>query len=204
VVLAALACGLTGIAGIGAGLVGASQAAYFGAGGALTLLLLAGGSRRRPDALYPARMQLARFRRSGPPADLVVVDLTASISPGGRRPSGKPAEAVSSVLRVTDGASIVPAMGGRGVCAVLEPDERARAAIDQRLRRACGDEIQVAWVSTPDDGVTLESLLEVALDRLALRQPRPLQRRQGMLPLPIARLIPRNLGADRGPMRSTH
>jgi hypothetical protein len=203
VVLAALACGLTVIAAVWMGLLGTSQVACFGAGGALTLMILAGGCRHRPDALYPARMQLARFRRTGQPADLVVVDLTASISPDHRRSSGMSTDEVSSVLRVTDGASMVPAMGGKGVCAVLESDARARAAIDRRLRRACGNEIPVAWVSSPDDGVTLEALLEAAMERLPVPQPRP-QQRQRLLPLPVQRLVLRSLEPDRGPMRSTH
>jgi len=202
--LAALASGLSGIGGIGLGLVGVSQVACFGAGGALALMLLAGGSRHHPDALYPARMQLARFRRSGQPADVLVVDLPASISMAGRRPTRKCASAVSSVLRVTDGVSMVPSLGGKGLCAVLESDGRARSAIDRRLRSACGNEIRLAWASSPDDGVTLESLLEVALNRLPLPESERRQRRRSLRPSPVQRLFSRSLGSERGPMRSMH
>lgn len=196
---AALASGFTGIGCIGLGLVGVSEAACFGAGGALALMLMAGSSRHRPDPLYPARMQLARCRRSGQPADILVVELPASSSiAGGRQTRG--CASAARVLRVTDGVSLVPSLGGDGLCAVLESDARARSAIDHRLRSACGNEIRVAWASCPDDGVTLESLLEVALDRLPLPESR---RRRGRLrPLPVQRLLPWTLGPEREPMRS--
>jgi hypothetical protein len=200
--LAAVASGLTGIGCIGLGLIEVSDAACFGAGGALALVLLAGGSRNDLDALYPARMQLARCRRSGRPADVLVAELPASTSITGSRPPRKGATAASSVLRVTDGFSMVPSLGGNGICAVLESDARARAAIDQRLRGACGNEIRLAWASSPDDGVTLESLLEVALNRLSVPESRRRQRRQRLLPLPVHRLLPRGLGPEREPMRS--
>jgi hypothetical protein len=200
--LAAIASVVAGIGGIGLGLVGASEAVCFGAGGALALTLLAGGSKHHVDALYPARMQLARFRRSGQPADILLVELQASTSTAGRRPS-RDCAAVSSVLRVTDGVSTVPSLGGHGICAVVESDGRARSAIDERLRSACGDEIRLAWASSPDDGVTLESLLEVARTRLPLPEPGR-QQPQSRRPLPLQRLLPRSLGTDRGPMRSIH
>ena len=199
--LAALASVLTGIGCIGLGLVGVSQAACFGAGGALALTLVAGGRRHHPDALYPARIQLARCRRSGQPADILLVELPASTSIAGRRQTRRCATTVSSVLRVTDGVSMVPSLGGNGMCAVLESDGRARSAVDQRLRRACGNEIRLAWASSPDDGVTLESLLEVAVNRLPLPESRRPQRRQGLRPLP-AQFLHRSLKSEREPMRS--
>jgi hypothetical protein len=201
--LGALASGLTGIGCIGLGLVGVSEAACFGAGGALTLMFVAGGSRHHPDALYPARMQLARCRRSGQPADILVVGFPVSTSIAGRRQSRRWATAASSVLRVTDGVSMVPSMGGNGLCAVLESDGRARSAIDQRLRSACGNEIQLAWASSPDDGVTLESLLEVALNRLPIPGSGRRQRRESLRPLPVQPLRS-SVGSEREPMRSAH
>jgi hypothetical protein len=202
--LAAVASGLTGVGCIGLGLVGVSEAACFGAGGALALMLVASGSRHHPDALYPARMQLARCRRSGLPADILVVEVPASTSIAGGRQTRRGATAVSSVLRVTDGVSMVPSLGGSGICAVVESDAGARSAIDQRLRSACSNEIRLAWASSPDDGVTLESLLEVALDRLPLPESRPRQRRQRLRPSPAQRLLPGSLEPDREPMRSGH
>lgn len=200
--MAALASGLTGVGGIGLGLVGVSDVIWFGAGGVVAVVVLAGGSQHRPDALYPARMQLARFRRSGHPADLLVIDLRAGLSMTGGRPTRKCASAVSSVLRVTDGVSMVPSLGGNGLCAVIESDARARSAIDRRLRTACGNEIRLAWASSPADGVTLDSLLEVALDRLPHPEPER-QRRHRLRPLPV-RLLPRGLADERDPMRSAH
>jgi hypothetical protein len=201
--LAALASALTGIGCIGLGLVGVSEAACFGAGGALALTLGASGRRHHPDALYPARMQLARCRRSGQPADILLVELPASTSIAGGRQTRRCATTVSSVLRVTDGVSMVPSLGRNGMCAVLESNGRARSAIDQRLRRACGSEIRLAWASSPDDGVTLESLLEVAVKRLPLPESRQPERRQGLRPLPVP-FLHRSLKSEREPMRSAH
>ncbi len=110
---------------------------------------------------------------------------------------------MSSVLRVTDGVSMVPSLGGSGLCAVLESDGRARSAIDQRLRRACGNEVQLAWASSPDDGVTLESLLEVALNRLPIPESRRPQRGESLRPLPV-QFLHRGLRSESEPMRSVH
>jgi hypothetical protein len=202
--LAALASGLTGVACVGLGLIGISEVASFGAGGALALMLVASGSRQQHDPLYPARLQLARCRRSGRPADVLVAELPPSTSIAGGRQLRKGATAASTVLRVTDGVSMVPSLGGNGICAVLESDARARCAIDQRLRRACGNEIRLAWASSPEDGVTLESLLEVALNRLSLPEPRLRQGRQRLRPLPVQPLLSRSLEPGREPMRSGH
>ena len=201
--LAALASGLTGIGCIGLGLVGVSEVACFAAGGALAFTLVARGSRHHPDALYPARMQLARCRRTGQAADILLVELPASTLIAGGRQTRRCATAVSSVLRVTDGVSMVPSLGGNGMCAVVESDGRARSAIDQRIRRVCGKEVRLAWASSPDDGVTLESLLDVALNRLPLPESRRPQRRESLRPLP-AQLLRRSLRSEREPMRSAH
>jgi hypothetical protein len=190
----------SGIGGVGLGLVGFSEAACFGAGGAMAVMLLAGGSGHLPDSLYPARMQLARFRRTGQPADVLVVEFAKRSSIADRRPTRKCARAVSSVLRITDGVAMVPSLGGNGLCAVLEADGRARGAIDARLSDACGDEIRTAWASSPEDGVTLESLLQVATDRLPSTEARR-RPRQSLWTLPLGRLLPRVLRPERQPMR---
>jgi hypothetical protein len=200
VLLAGMASGLTGIGAIGIGFLELSEAACFGAGGALAMTLLAGSSRRSPDALYPARMQLARFRRSGKPADVLVVKLPPgpSIARGGA--AHRCIAAASSVLRVTDGVAMVPSLGGSGLCAVLESDAGARTAIQERLRNACGSDIRMAWASSSEDGVTLETLIAAAVGRLP--EPTPPPPRQTLRPLPVQRLIPRSLGPEKEPMRS--
>jgi hypothetical protein len=194
----ALASGAAGIGGIGIGLIGLSEAVCFGAGGGLALMLLAGAPQHHPDALYPARLRLAHFRRSGKGTDILVVRFQpASITR--RSISRGCASAASSVLRVTDGVSMVPSLGGTGFCAVVEADGRSRAAIDERLTRACGSEVEIAWVSSPEDGVTLEALLAAAVDRL--NEDRQRQPRQHLRPSPLLRLVPRGLGLNREPMR---
>jgi hypothetical protein len=146
-------------------------------------------------------MQLARFRRSGDPADLLVVKLPAPTSIPGRRPRRAHARAACSVLRVTDGVSRVPALGGNGVCAVLRADQRTRTSVERRLRKACPGELQITWASSPEDGVTLDALLEEALNGLGRAEPaeRP---RTSFRPVTVHRLLPRSLDGEREPMRT--
>jgi hypothetical protein len=165
-VLTGIASGFTLIAGAVFGFIGSSEAACFAAGGTLALTILASGSKSAHDALHPARLELARHRRSEKAADILVVKAPPGKSLLGRDARRRSASAASSVLRVTDGVSVVPSGPGSGICAVLEADARARTAIELRLRNACGSEVRLGWASYPNDGVTLESLISVALDRL--------------------------------------
>jgi len=197
---AVAAPGFAAIAGIVLGFIGPSEAAWLGAAGALAMVILTGASRDIRDSLYPAHLQLARFRRSEKPADILVVKLPPG--PLTTRGSGsrRSASAACSVLRVTDGIAIMRSPRGHRLCAVLEPDARARTAIEHRLRNICGSEVRLGWASFPEDGVTLESLLAAAADRVPDRgQPDRGQR------VPQVRsgqdLAPRSLGVGRASMK---
>jgi hypothetical protein len=193
------AFGFTAIAGILAGLVGPAEAVGFGAGGALALMLLAGRSKDVHNALYPARLELARHRRSEKEADILVVKLPPGAATR-RNASRRSARAASSVLRVTDGVAVVPSTRAYQICAVLEADARARAAVEHRLRTVCGDQVHLGWASAPDDGVTLESLITAAVDRIPERgrvHRSPARQRLG-----VGGLVPRTLGPDRTPIRA--
>lgn len=157
--------GLTAMAAVAVGLLDPFEALCLAAGAALALVIAAGGSKPVKDMLYPARLQLARFRRGDKPADVLVVRLPRDRSISSRTAGRRSASAAAAVLRVTDGVALVPSLRGPGLCAVLEADPRARAAIEQRLSNACGNDIRVGWASCPDDGVSLESLVAVAVDR---------------------------------------
>lgn len=192
-----IAFGLTAIAGL-VGLVGPSEAVCFGAGGALALMILARRSKDGNDALYPARVQLAQYRRNEKRADILVV----ALPPGAATrlsASRRSASAASSVMRVTDGVAIVPSARGRQVCAVLEADARARAAVEQRLRTVCGDRVRLGWASAPVDGVALESLIAAAADRIPERE--RVDRSPARPQLGLGHLVPRIVGPDRAATR---
>jgi hypothetical protein len=175
--------GLTSVVGLVVGVLAPSEAACLAAGGALATAILAGLTSDAEDLLYPARLQLARFRRSEKPADILVA------MPSGPRGAGRErAQLARSVLRVTDGPVVMSSAEGHGLCAVLEPDARARSAIEHRLRNACGSDVRTGWATFPEDGVTLESLIAAATDHIPDHEPaRPKQ--------PLPRLSPGDLAS---------
>jgi hypothetical protein len=180
--LALIGSGLAAIAGLVVGVLGPSEASCVAAGAALATAILAGLTRDDQDPLYPARLQLARFRRSEKPAD-VLVALPAGPQ-GARRGRVRLSH---SLLRVTDGPVVISSARGDGLCAVLEPDAHARGVIEHRLRNVCGSEVRTGWATFPEDGVTLESLIAAATDRVGDREP--------AAPKPLPRLSPGDLAS---------
>jgi hypothetical protein len=181
--LALIGSGLAAVAGRVVGFFGPSEAACVAAGGALATAILAGLTKDAQDPLYAARFQLARFRRSEQPAHILV-----ALPAGPREARRGSADLARSVLRVTDGAAVMSSAEGRGICAVLEPDARARRAIEHRLRTVCGGDVRTGWATFPEDGVTLESLIDTATDRVREHEPaRPKQ--------PLPRLSPGDLAS---------
>jgi hypothetical protein len=190
--------GLTAAGAMAVGLLDPFEALCFALGAGLALSIAAGGSRKVKDTLYPARLQLARFRREDKPADVLVVRL-----PTGRPRSGgagrRRASAAAEVLRVTDGVAILPSQREAGLCAVLEADPLARAAIEQRLRNVCGSDVRLGWASCPDDAVTLDSLVAVADDRApGEARPAPDASQDGARP---GRILIEMLNPGRAPVR---
>jgi hypothetical protein len=185
--------------GMAADFIGPSEAASFGVGGTLALTILASRSRGVQDPLYPARLQLARLRRSGKAADILVVRGPTAAGVRRKSASRKSARTASSVLRMSDGVSVIPSPREYGVCAVIDIDARARAAIEHRLRNACGADLRLGWASSPDDGLTLESLVTAAMNRVPDQRPR--QRERTGMRLRVGRPLQRSLGPSRGPVR---
>jgi hypothetical protein len=190
-------------AGILFGVVGPVETACFAAGGAVALLVRSGASQyaHARDPLFPARVQLARYRRSEKEAHILVVKLPPGGSISRRGTCRRSARAASSVLRVTDGVAIVPSGRRYQICAVLEPDARARAGVERRLRTACGDQVRFGWANAPDDGVALESLIAAAVGRIPGRERRPVRRSPARQQPGMGRLVPSILGPDRAPVR---
>lgn len=198
--LAGVGSGLTAIVGIADGFMAPSEAAWLAAGATLALTILAFGSKDVQDTLYPARLQLARFRRSEKAADILVVKLPPVASITRRTANRRSASVAASVLRVTDGVAILPSLRGYGLCAVLEADARARTAIEHRLRHVCGSEVGLGWATFPEHGVTIESLIEAASDRVPERLSPPPRPRRSQL-LPGRQLASRSLDPGRAPAR---
>ncbi len=181
--LALIGSGLAAVASLVVGVLGPSEASCVAAGGALATAILAGLTRDAQDSLYPARLQLARFRRSEKPADILV-----ALPSGPRRARRGRAQLARSVLRVTDGPVVTSSARGHRLCAVLEPDPRARRAIEHRLRDVFGSDVRAGWATFPEDGVTLESLIAAATDHIPDHEPaRPKQ--------PLPQLSPGDLAS---------
>jgi hypothetical protein len=193
-----MAFGFAAIAALVIGFIEPPDPAWLVAGGVLTVALLAAGSSDLQDPLYPARLQLARFRRTGQPADILVVKLSSGPLIRRRSASRRNARAARGVLRASDAFALVPSLRGCWLCAVLEPDARARSAIELRLRDACGSEIGLGWASFPEHGVTLESLITAAADRVP-EQPAP--RRPVSQGIPARQLASRSLETSRAPIK---
>jgi hypothetical protein len=199
---AGVGSGLTAVVAAALGLLAPVEALCFAVGAVLALAIAARGSKPVEDTLYPARVSLARFRRDDKPADVLVVRFPPGRPISGRMKGRRIARAAGAVLRVTDGVCAVPSLPGEGLCAVLEPDPRARAAIEQRLTRVCPGDIRVGWASCPEDAVTLDALVAVAADRGSNQWEAPVP------PVPqrlrAGHLLADTLSAGRASVRRTH
>ena len=172
--LAGVGSGTTAIAAIWVGLIQPSEAACFAVGGAMASTILAAATVDLRDALHPARVQLARIRRTEGAANVLVAKLPAVGAGKGRRASRHRVREAAAVLRVTDGVAVVSTLRGYQLCAVIENGQPARLAIKRRLRNACGMDVRIGWASFPKDGVTLERLIAAASDRIPeLARPQP-------------------------------
>lgn len=129
------------------------------AGGALVLLL---AERERhlhgitQSPIGPA-VQLDRSRRRGEHASVVVVSL-----PDARGV----VDGVLETVRTTDGFAVRRTPGGVDVLGVLDGGDVERAAVERRIRDAVPDIApQFGWAMFPEDGLTLEVLIERAAGR---------------------------------------
>src|SRR5262245_66078959 len=84
---AGVGCVATAVAAIWTGLITPAEAACFAAGGVLASMFLATPPVEVRDPLHPARLQLARLRRSERAANVMVSERTSSRPVTGRRAS---------------------------------------------------------------------------------------------------------------------
>ena len=112
----------------------------------------------RKRATLPAdelERHIMRCRRRGEPASVLVARLPARsrIDP----------ERVRDCFRLTDSVSVARVRDGYEIAGVFDEDGFERAGLERRLRAALdGIDARIGWMRFPDDGVTLEVLLESA------------------------------------------
>lgn len=154
------------VALIAAGFViGPGEIAWVGIGSLVAVLLASArrqSSPRDADPLRALRVELARCRRNGTEADLLVARLPRRLD--GRSPD------LACALRVTDGLALRESRRGQEMLALFDARDAARIPVERRLRGLESDALDCAWARFPDDGVTLEALLDRVGERA--RSPR--------------------------------
>lgn len=144
------------VALVAAGLaLGPSEVAWVGLG-SLAAVLLASERRQGPprdaDPLRPLRVELARCRRNQTAADLLTARLPRDVN--GQAPP------LARALRVTDGVVLRKSSRSSELLALFDARDAARVPVERRLKEIEGDALVCGWARFPDDGVTLEALLD--------------------------------------------
>jgi hypothetical protein len=128
-------------------------------------------SRSRQDRIARStelQRHLSWCRRYEEPAALLVARLL------GPAQAGRPA--AIDAFRVSDSVALELAGGEYELRALLLDRELDRAAVERRLAETLGDGVAFAWACFPDDGVTLQTLVETAHEQLRRGAQRPRQR----------------------------
>lgn len=76
-------------------------------------------------------------------------------------------QAMTADLRISDSAVAESGRHGSTLVAVVDANELAQARITERLRARHGDALRIGWAAFPDDGMTLDTLVDVAASRAA-------------------------------------
>jgi hypothetical protein len=138
--------------------VSAAAAAFLPPAGAAAVVAVAVLLCGRPAAPadprdHALRRHLAICRRREERALVLVA------SAPGRRGS------MTTELRISDSTVAVSRRGDSALVAVLDGRELSRERITERLRATHGQELKVGWATFPDDGLTLDALVEIASAR---------------------------------------
>jgi hypothetical protein len=102
---------------------------------------------------HALRRHLAICRRREERAFVLVA------SAAGRR------HAMTADLRISDSSVAVSQRGDSTLVAVVDAREHSRERVTERLRAAHGEGLRVGWATFPDDGLTLDALVELATAR---------------------------------------
>jgi hypothetical protein len=73
--------------------------------------------------------------------------------------------AMTSELRISDSAIVASHRGDAMLVAVVDAQELSRERITARLRATHGEDLKVGWATFPDDGLTLDTLVDLAAGR---------------------------------------
>jgi hypothetical protein len=143
---------------IGAVVVSAAAAAFLPPAGAAAVVAVAVLLCGRPVAAgdprdHALRRHLAICRRREERALVLVA------SASGRRGS------MTTDLRISDSTVAASRRRDSTLVAVLDGRELSRERITERLRETHGQELKVGWATFPDDGLTLDALVEIASAR---------------------------------------
>jgi hypothetical protein len=116
---------------------------------------------------HALRRHLAICRRREERAYVLVA------SAAGRR------RAMTADLRISDSAVATSQRADSTLVAVVDAREHARERITDRLRAAHGQGLRVGWATFPDDGLTLDALVDLASARAGRKSggPQPAARR---------------------------
>jgi hypothetical protein len=144
---------------IGAAGVSAAAAAFLPPVAAAAVVAVAVLCSALPVAASPEprdhalRRHLAICRRREERAFVLVA------SAAGRR------RAMTADLRISDSAVAAARRGDSTLVAVVDAREHARERITERLRAVHGQGLRIGWATFPDDGLTLDALVELASAR---------------------------------------
>jgi hypothetical protein len=156
-----LAMAVAGVAASGTPLLGAATCL---AAGAALAVSMHPGSRMSARVVDPLQVELMRCRRRGESAWVLVVRYGAAEESKGHE--------LADCFRLTDSVAVRRLPHGYELTGVFEDAGLDRPGLERRIiQQAAGAAplVGAAWRRFPDDGVTLEALLDTA--RAALAEP---------------------------------
>jgi hypothetical protein len=112
----------------------------------------------RPGNLWALEAQLNYCRRRDEPADVVVIDAVRS--------AGVDVTALMGALRVTDAAAVLDDGKRVRIAAALHRHNLDRQGLEQRLEGEVIAPLTIGWASFPEDGWTVDTLIDQAVARI--------------------------------------
>jgi hypothetical protein len=133
--------------------------AWVGAGAAIGLATsLHGGGQPSPSGNGDLQRHLAWCRRREERAHLLVIPLA---DVGEQELSG-----ILESFRITDSVTLRKANGGAELYTLLDDKGFVREGLERRLSELRGGRSSFGWATFPDDGVTIQTLIEHARDQM--------------------------------------
>ncbi len=120
------------------------------------VFLIAAHRRPAPSPLLNPEVLIARCRRMGTTAQIVVAEGSGPDAIG----------SLASAVRSTDGFAARESASGCEIVGVIEGDDVDRAAVERRLSAALGGGVTFGWAHFPADGLTLEVATAAAAGRM--------------------------------------